>query len=84
MVFKHLPQQRRLQEEDRNEAKVMLGLKANKKLLQNHLSKKSGNVVILKDLHNLSSSSSSKESNITEIQKTIDKLNEKPGKFECS
>ena len=58
MVFKHLPQQLTLQEEDRNEAKVMLGLKANKKLLQNHLSKKSGNVVILKDLHNLSSSSS--------------------------
>ena len=60
----------------------MLGLKANKKLLQNHLAKKSGNVVILKDLHNLSSSS--KESNITEIQKAIDKLNEKPGKCICT
>ena len=58
----------------------MLGLKANKKLLQNHMAKKSGNVVILKDLHNASSSSSTKQSNITEIQKAIDKLNEKPGR----
>ena len=57
----------------------MLGLKVNKKLLQNHMAKKSGNIVILKDLHN-ASSSSAKQSNITEVQKAIDKLNEKPGK----
>jgi len=59
----------------------MLGLKTNKKLLQNHITKKSRNV-ILKDLHNISTSS--KESNIMEIQKAIDKLNEKPGNCVCS
>jgi len=62
--------------------KAMLGLKTNKKLLQNHITKKSGNVVILKD-HNISTSSS-KKSNIMEIQKAIDKLNEKPGNCVCS
>ena len=38
------------------EAKTMLQLKVNKKLLQNHVSKTSGQVVILKDLHNIAAS----------------------------
>lgn len=47
------------------------------------MAKKSGNVIILNDLHNSLLSSSSKESNITEIQKVVDKLNEKPDKCTC-
>ena len=31
----------------------MLGLKANKKLVQQHIVSKSGHVVVLKDIHNL-------------------------------
>ena len=31
----------------------MLGLKANKKLIQQHITSKSGHVVVLKDIHNL-------------------------------
>ena len=55
--FSHLPQQRRLNEKEREETKTMLKLKVNKKLLQNHLSTKSGKVVLLKNLHYLASSS---------------------------
>ena len=48
-----MPQQRKLPPEVTKEAVKMLDLKANKKLLQQHLSEVTGNVVLLKDLHNV-------------------------------
>uniref|UniRef100_A0A1X7VBH7 ZSWIM1/3 RNaseH-like domain-containing protein n=1 Tax=Amphimedon queenslandica TaxID=400682 RepID=A0A1X7VBH7_AMPQE len=47
--FSHLPQQRRLNETQK-EVKTMLQLNVNKKLLQRHLTLESGRVVILKVL----------------------------------
>ena len=53
VLFDHLPQQRRLNNAQREEVATMLGLKANKKLVQQHIASKSGHVVVLKDIHNL-------------------------------
>ena len=75
--FNHLPQQRRLHGEERAEAKIMLDLKVNKKLLQGHLTKKSGQVILLKDLHNIASSSRS--ANTNGIEKVVEELNKTPG-----
>ncbi|XP_065905426.1 uncharacterized protein [Dysidea avara] len=46
-MYSHLPRQRQLNSTEKDEAKVFLGMKANKKLLQQHLSS-SGKVVTLK------------------------------------
>lgn len=55
----------------------MLDLKVNKKMLQNHLSKKCGQVVLLKDLHNIGSSS--KDSGLSGIEEAIKELKKIPG-----
>jgi len=48
-----LPWQRKLNSSVKEEAKVMLQMKVNKKLLQQHLSCSSGKVVTLRDLTNV-------------------------------
>jgi len=55
----------------------MLDLKVNKKLLQNHLSKRSGQVVLLKDLHNIAASSKSTSSSV--IEEAVEELKKVPG-----
>ena len=57
----------------------MLALKVNKKLLQNHLSKIKvrGQVILLKELHNIAASS--KDSSRSGIE-AIDELKKVPGK----
>ena len=77
MAFSHFPQQRRLQGDQREEARTMLELKVNKKMLQNHLSKTSGQVVLLKDLHNLGLSS--KDSGSSGIEEAVEELKQIPG-----
>ena len=76
-AFSHLPQQRRLCDDERAEAKTMLDLKVNKKLLQSHLTQKSGQVILLKDLHNIASSSKTSKSN--GMEKVVEELNKVPG-----
>ena len=48
-----MPKQRRLDSETKDEAVKLLNLRANKKLLQNHLMSTIGKTVTLKDLHNI-------------------------------
>ncbi len=48
-----MPKQRRLDSETKDEAVKLLKLRANKKLLQNHLMSTTGKTVTLKDLHNI-------------------------------
>ena len=55
----------------------MLDLKVNKKLLQNHMSKTSGQVVLLKDLHNIAASS--KDNKSSRIQEAVEELKKVPG-----
>jgi hypothetical protein len=56
VAFNHLPQQRKLHGSDKEQAKTMLSLNVNKKLLQQHLSNQSGHIVTLKDIHNVATS----------------------------
>ena len=53
-MFRRLPQQRKLSEEEKCEAEKYLALKANKKMVQDKLAAMSGKVILLKDLTNLS------------------------------
>lgn len=47
-----MPRQRKLNSGEKDEAKLLLGMKANKKLLQRHLNS-TGKVVTLKDISNV-------------------------------
>lgn len=49
-----MPHQRKLSEPEKQKAMSLLGMKANKKLVQESLSQQSGNIILLKDLSNLS------------------------------
>ena len=55
-IYDHLPRQRWLNENERKEAEDYLKMKVDKKLLQQHLSDKSGKVVTLKDISNVQTS----------------------------
>ena len=52
-MFKHLPHQRRLSEDEKQEAAMLLGL-GNRKMIQERLTQKTGKVILLKDLSNVS------------------------------
>ena len=52
-VFCHMPKQRRLDSEAKEEAVKLLTLRANKKLVQNHLMSLTSKTVTLKDIHNI-------------------------------
>ena len=55
IAFQHLPKQRKLEEQELEEAKSLLRLKANKKMVQEHLINKTGKFVLLRDLSNIRS-----------------------------
>jgi hypothetical protein len=52
-LFKQLPQQRKLSNEEKEKAKRLLQLNANKKMVKDDLQSSSGKVILLKDLSNL-------------------------------
>ena len=56
----HMPKQRRLDNDAKQQAAEMMHLKANKKMLQNHLIHETGKLIILKDLHNIHAQSKPK------------------------
>ena len=56
-VFCHMPKQRRLDSEVKKEAEKLLTLRANKKLVQNHLMSTTSKTVTLKDVHNIAAKS---------------------------
>ena len=78
VAFDHLPHQRKLDSQQKEEIKELLRLKANKKLLQNHLQNSLGRVVLLKDLHNIATARSTNE--LSELEATVKELKEIPGK----
>ena len=59
----------------------MLKLKVNKKLLQDHISRKSGHVVLLKDLHNIGERNSLSDDN--NISSAVDELKKSPDEKMC-
>ena len=52
-VFHHMPKQRRLNSEEKEEAVKLLALRANMKLVQKHLMSLTSKTVTLKDIHNI-------------------------------
>ena len=77
MLLDHLPQQRQLDNIQREEVTTMLGLKANKKLIQQHIASKSGHVVVLKDIHNLVNRTQTNRSK--DFEAAIQELQKAPG-----
>ena len=56
----------------------MLGVKANTKMVQQHFVKKSGKVVILKDLHNLASKD--KKNEVVNVSTLVEEMMKVKGK----
>ena len=65
-IYQHLPQQRRLDDEDKQEVRELLNLKINKKLLQQHISESKVKVVTLRDISNVRKPGSREERNSLE------------------
>jgi hypothetical protein len=59
-------------------AKSMIAMKANKKMVQNHLMKDTGKVVLLKDLHNIAAKAKQQpgRNSLTEL---ISQMKKSPG-----
>ena len=73
-----MPKQRRLDPESKEEAVKLLKVKANKKLVQNHLMSITGKTVTMKDVHNVAAKSKSNFRNdFQELVKEMKKVNGK-------
>lgn len=72
-LFKHLPRQRRLPKSLKSQASAMLAMNSNRKLVQSKMMEESGNVVLLKDLSNISAKSSqgSTRNNLESVVQTL-------------
>ncbi|CAB3983003.1 zinc finger SWIM domain-containing 3-like [Paramuricea clavata] len=71
--FEHLPTQRRVEGETKEDVKRMLEMKANKKLIQQHILHSTGKSMTLKDIHNMVER---KDGNLTEL---IEDMKSQPG-----
>lgn len=72
-IYDHLPRQRRICPDTQNEVKAAFKLKANKKLLQQHLQQTTGKVITLKDLSNIRQHAK-KEYNHNDLEHILDYL----------
>ena len=71
-AFNHLFHQRRLDSGQKNEIESVLKFKPNKRILQDHIHKTTGKVVILKDIHSMASSSKgADEANLQALPKEM-------------
>ncbi|KAK5642138.1 hypothetical protein RI129_008305 [Pyrocoelia pectoralis] len=76
-IFRQLPKQRRLSNDNKSNVKKLMRLKVNKKLLQAHLIQQTGNSILLKDLSNIYMSHSSDDISNNNIQKIVGMLTNK-------
>ena len=79
-LFRQLPQQRKLTNEEKEKAKQLLQLKANKKMVKDDLQSSTGKVVLLKDLSNLMAKTKS-ESTRNNLEVAVKQLTKKHGKY---
>ena len=79
-LFRQLPQQRKLTNEEKEKAKRLLQLKANKKMVKDDLQSSTWKVVLLKDLSNLMMKTKS-ESTRNNLEVAVKELTEKHGKY---
>ena len=78
-LYKHLPHQRKLTEAQKAQAISLLSMKANKKMVQHALCQETGNIVLLKDLSNLTSTTKKTPGNDMDV--VVKTLTEKYGKY---
>ena len=77
-LYRHLPGQRKLSTELKEKAEGLLGLKANKKLIQQQLSVESDSIILLKDLSNISTCAKRKKTR-NDLESTVKTLTDKYG-----
>jgi len=77
VLFDHLPQQRWLDSAQQEEVSTMLGLKTNKKMVQQHISSKNGQIVLLKDIYNIANHPQTDRSK--DFEAAIQELQKAPG-----
>ena len=70
-LFKHLPHQRKLDQETKAKALELMSVNGEKKLIQQELSIKSGKVVTLKDLHNLNATQAVTRNSLAETVRIL-------------
>ena len=74
-----MPQQRKLTPHEQEEAKRLLQLKANKKMVKDSLSQSTGKALLLKDLSNIMTKAKSGKSR-NDLEAAIKQLTDKHGK----
>ena len=79
-MFRQLPHQRKLTPHEQEEAKRLLELKANKKMVKDNLVQSTGKAILLKDLSNLMTKAKSSRSR-NDLEATVKKLTDKFGEY---
>ena len=79
----HLPRQRKLDEDTLEQTKNMLSVKANKKMVQDHIFRKSGKVTTLKDLHNIAQKNNASKNNTQALLEEMRKVDGKVILYLC-
>lgn len=78
--YEHYPRQRQLDDDTKTEVAKMLKVGANRKLLQRHVSEKTGKRVLMRDIHNLGYRSKSRPTTSqSEVTALADHLKTYPG-----
>ena len=72
-LFRRLPHERKLTETEEREAQKLLGLRANKKMVQNRLASQTGKVILLRDLSNVAKKLKSSETR-NDLQECVRRL----------
>ncbi|KAL8623834.1 hypothetical protein ACOMHN_058864 [Nucella lapillus] len=79
-IYEHYPSQRQLDDDTKTEVANMLKVGANRKLLQRHVSEKTGRRVLLRDIHNLGYRAKSRPTpSQSEVTALADHLKTYPG-----
>lgn len=74
-----MPRHRRLDPESKKEAEKLLTLRANKKLVQNHLMSSTKKTVTLKDVHNIAAKA--KPSFKNDFQELVEEMKKMKGMY---
>ena len=79
-LFRHLPQQRRLNTADKENFRQMIDMKANKKIIQTSLMQSTGKVILMKDIHNMKLTGTN-STNLTTLQVAVNELSKNNGAY---
>ena len=79
-LFRNLWQQRKLGDEEKENIRQMLDMKANKKIIQSNIMQATGKVVLMKDIHNMKVTNN-KQNDLTTLQKAVNELTKVNGAF---